>query len=74
MGIPSLSGLGSARSVPALRLVVNRNVSIPMPLEEAPVGRRERLGCVRGIVIALGLQAAGLILGVAVWKLYFFFR
>jgi hypothetical protein len=75
MGIQSLSSLEIAGSRPALHLVTKADVSIRMPLDdEAPVEQRDSLACVRGIIMAFGLQAAAFVLGIAIWKLHFLFR
>jgi hypothetical protein len=75
MGIQSLSSLEIVRSRPALRLVTKADANIRMPLDdEAPAYQRDNLGTARGIIMALGFQAAALVLGIAFWKLHFLFR
>jgi hypothetical protein len=74
MGIPSLSTLETVRSAPALHLVIKGDINIPRPLDKAPADQPDTLGCARGIIVALGFQAGALILGFALWKLYFVFH
>jgi hypothetical protein len=79
MGIQSLSSLEIARPRPgsrhALRLVTKADANIRMPLDdEAPAYQRDNPGTVRGIIVALGFQAAALVLGIAFWELHFLFR
>jgi hypothetical protein len=64
MGIRSLASLESAGARPGFRLVIKRDAEIPMPLDEALDTKRENLGCARGVLVALGFQAAALILGI----------
>jgi hypothetical protein len=70
MGIQKLSRLESAGSRQGLHLVIKREAVIPMPLDESLATERENLGCARGVLVALGFQAAALILGIGLWKLH----
>jgi hypothetical protein len=75
MGIQTLSSLEITGSRPALRLVTKADASMRMPLDdEAPADRRDSLGFARGVFVALGFQAAALVLGIAFWKLHFLFH
>jgi hypothetical protein len=84
MGMQSLPNLESAGSRPALRLVSKRDggssLSLDMAFQDVvkqdavSSDRRESLGCARGVIMALGFQAAALIVGTALWKLHFLFH
>lgn len=81
MGVRVLPNLQDRPASSGLRLVTAPPATAErLPLElphyasDEPREDRDPLGCVRGVAIALGLQAAVILLIFGLWKLHVFLR